>query len=286
MRYHVLHIKTAFPEEWRKAVFDQMLCNIGVDTIDGDDYYLPSEIWEQKEKLIRATIGVEYAMDQSAQLLSVEACPDENWNAAWEADHPEQQLPLGIRIVPHCAFGAGHHETTSMMIDALLESEITNLTSNPLTPKPYSVLDHGTGTGVLAIFAKRLGATRVVAVDIDEKSVINARENAALNSEDIEVLLSNSISGLTATRSDSEAVQQCNGLSSFNLILANIHRNILLHYMPDYAASLVDGGQLWLSGFYTADAPALIDAAEAHGLHLLDTRSTNDWCLLRLQKSS
>lgn len=269
MRYHVLHIKTAFPEEWRKAVFDQMLCNIGVDTIDGDDYYLPSEIWEQKEKLIRATIGVEYAMDQSAQLLSVEACPDENWNAAWEADHPEQQLPLGIRIVPHCAFGAGHHETTSMMIDALIN--LSPLTSNPLPPTPYTVLDHGTGTGVLAIFAKRLGATRVVAADIDEKSVINARENAALNGEDVEVLHASSF---------------IFHLSSFHLILANIHRNILLHYMPDYAASLVDGGQLWLSGFYTADAPALITAAEAHGLHLLDTRSTNDWCLLRLQKSS
>ena len=260
MKYHVLHIKTSFPEEWRKAVFDQMLCNIGVDTIDGDDYYLPSEIWEQKEKLIRATINVEYHMDKSAQLLSVEACPDENWNATWESEHPMQELSLGVKIIPHCAFGAGHHETTSMMIDSLVASDLSD----------KIVLDHGTGTGVLAIFAKRLGAKRVVAVDIDEKSVENAKENAALNGEQIEVLHTSSFNFQ---------------LSTFNLILANIHRNILLANMPAYAASLQEGGEVWLSGFYEQDCPILEEAARKEGLSLIQVLANGEWRLMKCRKS-
>ena len=259
MRYHVLHIKTAFPEEWRKAVFDQMLCTIGVDTIDGDDYYLPSEIWDQKEKLIRATIGVEYEMDRSAQLISVEACPDENWNAAWEAEHPVQELPLGIRIIPHCAFGAGHHETTSLLINTLLDSDL----------KGKNVLDHGTGTGVLAIFAKRLGAAHVTAVDIDEKSVENAKENAELNGEEIEVLHT-SIYDFK--------------FQIYDLILANIHRNILIEYMPNYATSLQEGGELWLSGFYEADCPLLEEAARKEGLTVTDVLANGEWRLMRCRK--
>ena len=265
MRYHVLHIKTNFPEEWRKAVFDQMLCNIGVDTIDGEDYYIPSDIWEQKEKLIRATIGVEYHMDQSAQLLSVEACPDENWNATWEAEHPMQELPLGVRIIPHCAFGAGHHETTSMMIESLIEA----FSSQPSAFK--NVLDHGTGTGVLAIFAKRLGAEYVLALDIDDKSVANAIENAALNDVEIDVRLSNDQLPITNDQ--------------YNLILANIHRNILLAFMPQYATALAPEGELWLSGFYEDDIAPLITSAESYGLHPIESPKNGEWCMLRLKKA-
>ena len=259
MRYHVLHIKTSFPEEWRKAVFDQMLCNIGVDTIDGEYYYLPSEIWEQKEKLIRVTIDVEYHMDKSAKLISVEACPDENWNATWEAEHPMQELPLGIKIIPHCAFGAGHHETTSMMIDSLLAADLSNKT----------VLDHGTGTGVLAIFAKHLGAAQVIAVDIDEKSVENAKENAALNNEKIEVRLGDRVPE-----------------GQYDLILANIHRNVLLANMSAYAASLQAGGELWLSGFYESDVPILTEAAEKEGLTLIQVLANGEWRMMKCQKSA
>ena len=264
MRYHVLHIETSFPEEWRKAVFDQMLCNIGVDTIDGEYYYLPSEIWEQKEKLIRVTIDVEYHMDKSAKLISVEACPDENWNAAWEAEHPVQELPLGVRIIPHCAFGAGHHETTSMMINALMEK------SQQL--KGLNVLDNGCGTGVLAIFAKRLGAEYVLAIDIDDKSVLNTQENAALNGVKL------------ATKLGSLSSQPVEGLGTFHLLLANIHRNILLEQMPLYAQLLAPGGELWISGFYDTDCPTLLAAAEAHNLHHLATRSNGDWRMMQFSK--
>ena len=255
MRYHVLHIKSTIEKEWLKDLFDQHICELGVDTIDGEDYYIQSDLWEQNHEDIEAFC--DYYED--IRLAGVEACPDENWNAAWEAEHPMQELPLGIRIVPHCAFGAGHHETTSMLINSLVAADLSD----------KNVLDHGTGTGVLAIFAKRLGAKHVVAVDIDEKSVENAKENAELNHEEIEVLHSSSFHFSPFT---------------FHLILANIHRNILIEYMPQYARSLQAGGELWMSGFYEEDCPALQAAAEKEGLTLIDILSNGEWRLMRCRK--
>jgi len=255
MRYHVLHIKSTIEKEWLKDLFDQHICELGVDTIDGEDYYIQSDLWEQNHEDIEAFC--EYYED--IQLVGVEACPDENWNATWEAEHPVQELPLGIRIVPHCAFGAGHHETTSMLINSLVAADLSD----------KNVLDHGTGTGVLAIFAKRLGAKHVVAVDIDEKSVENAKENAELNNEKIEVLHSSVFSFQP---------------SVFSLVLANIHRNILIEFMPQYARSLQAGGELWMSGFYEEDCPALQAAAEKEGLTLIDILANGEWRLMRCRK--
>ena len=253
MRYHVAHINLHFDEQWQEDLFIQSLFDAGFDTFDGQDAYIPSEIWETNQTAIEAL----FAGEEKAILVGVEACPDENWNATWEAEHPVQDLPLGIRIIPHCAFGAGYHETTSMMIDALMTNELHG----------KRVLDHGTGTGVLAIFAKRLGAASVVAMDIDDKSVINAQENAALNNENIEVELCKPILDTNRT---------------FDLILANIHRNILLANMHAYANCLAPGGELWLSGFYESDIEALTHEAALYGLHPIETLSNGDWRLVRL----
>ena len=250
MKYHVLHIKTNFAEEWQHDVFDQHLFDLGVETIDGSDYYIQSEVLKENKSAL-----TEYLSTFNFQFL-IEECPDENWNAVWESEHPMQELPLGVKIIPHCAFGAGHHETTSMLINTLVLSDLSK----------KNVLDHGTGTGVLAIFAKRLGAKYVLAIDIDDKSVENAKENAALNGEDIDVKLGTKPEG------------------SFDLILANIHRNILIENMPAYATCLVEGGELWLSGFYETDCPAIITCAEENGLHLLATHTNGDWRSLQFRK--
>ena len=261
MRYHCLHIKTNFAEEWQKQVFDQTLCDLGVDTIDGDAYYIQSDIWESQISDFKFQIS----NTEGAELLSVEECPDENWNATWEAEHPMQELPLGIKIIPHCAFGAGHHETTSMMIE-----ELINFKSSIVNRPIVNVLDHGTGTGVLAFFAKKLGAEHVVAIDIDEKSVENAKENAELNKVEIDVRL-----GSTPPKNE-----------HFDLILANIHRNILLNNMHAYATALQPEGQLWLSGFYEDDCEALQAAAEQEGLQLTATKSNGEWYLLQFVRHS
>ena len=258
MRYHVIHLKTSFDAQYMKDTFDQEMANWGVDAIDGEDYYIPSERWEEVQAEL-PEICQRYG--KHVQLAGVEACPDENWNATWEAEHPMQELPLGIRIVPHCAFGAGHHETTSMMIDSLIGADLNGKT----------VLDHGTGTGVLAIFVKRLGASKVIAVDIDEKSVINAQENAALNNEAIEVLHSNAFAFPQA---------------AFHLIVANIHRNTLLEFMRAYALSLVPNGELWISGFYEEDCAELKAAAEKEGLVLTDVLAQHEWRLMKYRNTA
>ena len=254
MRYHVLHIETTFAETWQADIFAQQISELGVDTIDGEDYYIQSEVWEQNADEIEAFC----TSTEGVRLKSVEACPDENWNATWEAEHPMQELPLGIKIIPHCAFGAGHHETTSMMIDSLLAADLSN----------KNVLDHGTGTGVLAIFAKHLGAAQVIAVDIDEKSVENAKENAELNGEIIEVRLGDRVPE-----------------GQYDLILANIHRNVLLANMSAYAASLQAGGELWLSGFYESDVPILKEAANQQGLEVIQVLANGEWRMMKCQKS-
>ncbi len=253
MKYNVLHIKTDFAEEWQADVFNQQICELGVDTIDADDYYIPSEIWAEKAGEIEALC----AETEGVTLVGSDACPDENWNAVWESEHPMQELPLGVKIIPHCAFGAGHHETTSMIINTLLLSDLSGKT----------VLDHGTGTGVLSIFAKRLGAKQVVAVDIDDKSVENAKENAALNGVEIDVRLGDSVPE-----------------GRYDLILANIHRNILLANMESYAANMRAGGELWLSGFYADDCHVLQEAAENHGLTLTAILSNGEWRMMQLKK--
>ena len=259
MRYEVAHIAMQFAESWQQDVFEQALFDLGFDTIDGADAYIPSAEWA----LHKAEIEALCAETEGVTLLGEEACPDENWNAVWESEHEMVDLPMGVQIVPHCAFGAGHHETTSMMVEELInfKFQISNF---------KFVLDHGPGTGILAIYAKKLGAEHVVAVDIDEKSVTNAQENAARNGVEIEVQHASAFS-----------FQH----SAFNLILANIHRNILLEYMPQYAASLADKGELWVSGFYEEDCAALIASAQAHGLQLLGKKENNTWYMLKFIKS-
>ena len=274
MRYHILHIEISFAEEWQKDLFDQAICDLGVDTIDGEDYYIPSDLWEQNREAIE-----KYLSPFNFQ-FSISPCPDENWNAVWEAEHPVQELPLGVRIVPHCAFGAGYHETTSMMINALLENaKMQDASSFVLGTSSLGtlshVLDNGCGTGVLGIFSKRLGAETVVAIDIDDKSVENARENAALNGVEMDVRLGDL---------SSPPFREGLGVGSFNLILSNIHRNILLSQMNLYARLLCAGGELWMSGFYEADCPALQAAAEAEGLTLTDVLANGEWRMMKCRK--
>lgn len=255
MQYSVIHIQSSFAEEWQKDLFDQQLCDLGIDTIDGEDYYIPSGLWLQNQTAI-----TDYLSTYGFPFFASDV-PDENWNAVWEEEHPMEELPMGVKIVPHCAFGAGHHETTAMMINALMANDLSG----------KNVLDNGCGTGVLGIFAKKKGASRVLAIDIDDKSVSNTLENAALNNVQIDTRL-----GELKALSGSEKPET----GSWDLILANIHRNILLAQMSQYARLLSRGGQLWLSGFYETDCPALVTAAEEQGLRHIATNANGEWRML------
>jgi len=171
--------------------------------------------------------------------------------------------PLSIEIDTHLAFGTGNHETTRMMMVHLL--------SLPLRGK--RVLDCGCGTGILGIAALKLGATEAVGYDIDEWSADNARHNAVINGVD---------ASFTSLLGDSSILDNVEGV--FNVVMANINRNILLADMPAFCSKLADGGCLLLSGFYTEDIPYLTEKAQSLGLTLEHQRTENDWASIILRK--
>lgn len=254
MQYTEAVIGCRFAEEYLCDLFVQGLGDMGFESFVTDDdgtlhAYILTDVLNEEE--LR-----QYVAQQAQQLVALYPVPDENWNAAWEAEHPVMELPLGVRIVPHCAFGAGYHETTSMLIDRLLLTDLTGAT----------VLDMGCGTGVLGIFAWKRGAAHVVAVDIDDKAVANAIENAALN----EVTL-DAQQGSTPPE------------GQYDLILANIHRNILITQMADYARYLKPDGQLWLSGFYEEDVAPITEEANHQHLTVTDVHANGDWRMMVLQ---
>ena len=255
MQYSVVKLKYLFQDTWQQDLFEQDLCDLGFEVFDGENAYIQTCVLEENQQALNALL----TNTEGVSLLSIEECEDINWNATWEAEHEIVELPLGVRITPHCAFGAGHHETTSMMIEALMEAQ-----EQGYFAQERHVLDMGCGTGVLGIMAKKCGATSVVAVDIDDKSVANTLENAEANGVTLDVRLG-------STPPD----------GVYDLILANIHRNILVEHMPAYAKVLKDGGELWLSGFYAEDIPHLTKAAEAVGLQHIETKERGDWRWLK-----
>ena len=158
------------------------------------------------------------------------------------------------------AFGTGHHQTTSLMLEAILEQQ------SALSSQPSAVLDMGCGTAVLAILASMCGAEKVLAVDIDDWCVRNAQEN----------LKANGISNVQTLLGDARVLQG----RHFDLILANINRNILLADMSIYKSVLNRGGRLVISGFYDDDAPVLIEKAHQLNLEFTDKQTKDHWCRL------
>ena len=160
------------------------------------------------------------------------------------------------------SFGSGYHETTRMILNYLLDMDIDD----------KAVLDMGCGTGVLGILACLRGAGSLVAVDIDEWSWRNAIENIEANDiEGAEVVLG-------------DASQLADFPNCFDIVLANINRNILLNDMEAYVATMTDNAQLIMSGFYLDDLEIIRQKAESLGLHYLDHKTDNDWTAVRFIK--
>ena len=177
--------------------------------------------------------------------------------------HTPHSTLLEIEIDARQAFGTGTHETTRMIC-----SELISLLT-PHSTLPERVLDCGTGTGILSICALKLGATEAVGYDIDEWSVDNARHNAVINRVD---------DRFTSLLGDATILNKVEG--TFNLVLANINRNILLANMPAFRQKMAPGATLILSGFYTSDCPMLIDKAATLGLTLQKQKEDHDWACL------
>ena len=203
--------------------------------------------------------------------FTVETIADQNWNEVWEQNYFEPLLieeqcmirapfhntypsaEFEIIINPKMAFGTGNHETTHLMIKAMLEIDMKDL----------SVLDMGCGSGILSILASMKKASEITAIDIDEWSTNNTLENAALNNAN----------NILVRLGDASLLKG----QQFDLILANIQRNILLQDMPAYVRVLKPGGILLMSGFYQADLETIEGKATSLGLKMTRTYERSDW---------
>lgn len=250
-----------------------------IDTEDGITGYIQQDLYSELH--VKEAIA-DFPIEGVSITFDTEDIPDQDWNEAWEAEgfepivvdgkltiydahHVEDveqfSTPLQIGIQTLNAFGTGTHETTRMVVSTLLQL--------PLTGR--RVLDCGCGTGILGIAALKCGASSVVAYDIDEFCFDNSRHNAVLNGvgEQMEVYLGNA-----------SVLSHVEGL--FDVVLANINRNILLADMEAYHSVMSSDGRLVLSGFYEEDVPMLLQKAEALGLHEVSRKSENGWCCLQL----
>ncbi len=204
----------------------------------------------------------------------------QNWNAPWERDFPAVDVDgrllirapfheaasaggMEVVVMPRMSFGTGHHATTWLMARAVLDLGVVGRRG----------LDMGSGTGVLAIVAAKCGAMHVDAVDIDDWADGSCRENIAANgvAEQITPLLGD--------------VRRIAG-RSYDFILANINRNILLADMPAYAAALTPGGDLLMSGFLEQDIPVITEAAAKLGMMTVATANRDGWMLVHVKKVS
>lgn len=213
--------------------------------------------------------------------FSIQEMPDKNWNEEWERQHQpvlveaengkriwvrapfhehRTDVDYEIEIEPKMSFGTAHHATTYMMLSYLAELPLEGL----------RVLDMGCGTAVLGILAKMRGANYVEGIDVDEWAYNNALENVQRNAVEMTIRIGDA--ALLAERQD-----------KFDLVIANINRNILLNDMAAYAAVLNPGGTLLLSGFYESDIPALQQHAITLGLQLRHTKTRQSWAALRLE---
>lgn len=209
---------------------------------------------------------------------NVEEAEYRDWNEQWENEgfapiviggctiHDGRHLPtenseVTVEIDAKLAFGTGNHETTQMIIAQLMHTDLSG----------KRILDCGTGTGILGILSMKRGAESVTAYDIDEWSTDNARHNAVING-----ILSN----YDVLLGDSSVLERIN--QTFDIIIANINRNILLGDMPRWAALLSDNGMLIMSGFYHTDIPILKEKAADLGLVHAEETTDGEWACLKL----
>lgn len=202
---------------------------------------------------------------------------DRDWNEQWEQEGfepitvdnrlvihdgrhlPDAHYPIAVEIDAHLAFGTGTHETTQMICGTLLDTDLTD----------KRILDCGCGTGILGITAMKLGAQECIGYDIDEWSVDNTRHNAVINNVDVTPLLG-----------DASILNKVEGV--FDIVVANINRNILLHDMPAFRQKMATGAKLILSGFYTEDIPLLTEKAATLGLSITAQREAHGWACIVL----
>lgn len=278
MNYYELYFKLAAAEEYQRDLLIDALGGIGFDTFeeetDGFKAYIPVDVFDD-ERIGEVLAPYKEMFSFSYDIHLIE---QKNWNEVWESNfepmhiadqvyvratfhEPRPEFPYEIVIDPKMAFGTGHHETTTMMMQHILNIDFED----------KNVLDMGCGTGILAILASKLGAETLTAIDYDVICYESTIENSELNG----------IYNITPLCGSKEVIPD----EEFDIILANINRNILLDQMPRYAEVLSDGGEIYFSGFYEAvDLTMITEAAGKHGLTYVNHLKMKDWVAAKFVK--
>ena len=287
MKYLVAKFKIATSEDLLQVCKDLLADSAAEagfesfeETQEGLEAYVQKELFDKDA--LDASIA-DFPIEGTDISYTIEDAEDKDWNEEWEeqgfdpicvddqvliydAKHPElhpttspDHIEIGIEA--KLAFGTGNHETTRMIVSTLLNMNLYKM----------RVLDCGCGTGILGLVASKLGASEVVGYDIDEWSVENAKHNAQLNGVDnVEVYFGNA-----------SVINHISGV--FDVVLANITRNILLEDMKSFRGVLNEGGYMILSGFYEEDIPVLLEKAKEFGLYESGRRTDNNWACLVLK---
>ena len=239
--------------------------------------YIQKELYDAQSLRVVLDGVTDYGFDVE---FSANLMPAVNWNAVWESQFTPivvdglctikasfhkglRRTRYNITIDPKMAFGTGHHQTTYMMCRALLSDE------DSICGKV--VMDMGCGTAVLAILAAKMKASHVYGIDIDAVATISAYDNARLNR----------VGKVIETYCGDASLLQRN---SYDVLLANINRNILLQDIPTYSLCIRKGGLLFVSGFYLEDMPMIVGMAQNSGLEYVSHDSIDNWCCIKFAK--
>ena len=286
MKYYEVNFTIEAPAELMQDARDILSALAGEagfetfeDTDEGVKGYVQQGLFD--EALLRALIG-DFPLPSCTVTYTVSEAEDKDWNEQWEQQgfdpivvgetlviHDGRHLPsdispqTSIEIDAHLAFGTGTHETTRMMVGQLMGLDLTD----------KRVLDCGTGTGILGIAALKLGAREAVGYDIDEWSADNARHNAVINMVDGQ---------FTSLLGDASILKEVSG--QFDVVLANINRNILLNDMEAFVGKMAPHSTLLLSGFYEQDIPMLEEKANALGLKKQTQQHDGNWACLMFMR--
>lgn len=261
-------IKIDTKEEELREILIAQLSQIGFESFE-EEQTLNAYISEDKFPKAELDDLIQlFHLSYTSQVI-----PHKNWNEEWEKNFqpvqvddfcsvraafhpPNDQVQFDIVITPKMSFGTGHHATTFLMMQLMSGISFTG----------RSVFDFGTGTGILAILAEKLGAEKVLGMDIDEWSIINAKENAEMNESGRITLL------------QSGNIQTGN---AFDIVLANINRNVILDHLPVLVSQLNANGTVLLSGLLEEDFPIVDEKAQKLGLNLIGKREKNGWIAIK-----
>ena len=279
-KYVIANISVQEMVEEKAEIICAILANQGFEgfEIKEDEIaaYIDEELYSEElidELLLELPMELKYSIKK-------ESLKNENWNETWEknfyqpvviADEvlikssfhkTDLKANYTIIIDPKMSFGTGHHETTSTVISALVKEELEG----------KSVLDIGTGTGILAFYCSMRGASPIVATDFDPICIENGKENQEVNK----------INGIEWYLGDRKVIEGMEG--KYDVVIANINRNVLLQDMDQFSKLLKQDGTLFLSGFYTEDVPLISSEAQRNNLQVIHENVKNNWVCLELKK--